>query len=74
MAYMTALGAAIHTRRPHMPALLEDVVRQGERTMMIGCGPNTFRADLGNAVAVFQTKELEGEAVELAMHLESFGW
>lgn len=74
LSRIAALGATVYTGRPVMPAVLKDIVRQGERTMVIGCGPNTFRADLGNAVAAAQTMVLKGEVVELAMHLETFGW
>jgi hypothetical protein len=74
LSCITELGAAVHTGRPLMPAMLKDVVRRGERTIVIGCGPHTFMADLGNAVAASQTMVLKGETVELAMNLETFGW
>jgi NAD(P)H-flavin reductase len=74
LSCIAELGAAVHTGRPLMPAVLKDVVRRGERTMVIGCGPHTFMADLGNAVAESQTMVLKGEIVELAMNLETFGW
>jgi len=74
LSYVTDLGATVHTGRPNMSSVLQDFVRQGERTMVIGCGPDTFRADLGNAVATAQSMVFKGEIVELAMHLETFGW
>ena len=72
--HVNALGATVHTGRPIMQNVLQDFVRAGERTMVIGCGPVGFRADLGNAVAGAQSRVLKGEIVELAMHLERFGW
>ncbi|KAJ9213742.1 hypothetical protein DTO166G4_4673 [Paecilomyces variotii] len=74
MRRVTTFNATIHSGRPIMPTVLRDSVRQGERTMVIGCGPATFRADLGNAVAAAQSRVFRGEIVELAMHLETFGW
>jgi len=71
---VTSLGAAVRYGRPTMPEVLQDFVRQGERTMVIWCGPDTFKADLGNAIASAQTRVVKGEVVELAMHLETFGW
>jgi len=74
LSHVTVLGATVHTGRPIMSTVLQDFVQQGERTMVIGCGPDTFRADLGNAVAAAQSRIFKGEIVELAMHLEAFGW
>lgn len=74
LSYVTDLGATVHTGRPNMSSVLDDFVRQGERAMVIGCGPDTFRADLGNAAAAAQIRILKGQIVELAMHLETFGW
>jgi hypothetical protein len=74
LSHVTILGATAHTARPIMPTALQDFVRQGERTMVIGCKPDTFRADLGNALAAAQSRILKGEIVELAMHLETFEW
>jgi ferredoxin-NADP reductase len=60
--------------RPVMSDVLREHVRAGECTMVFGCGPDGFRADLANAVANSQKRVLSGECVELGMHLENFGW
>jgi predicted ferric reductase len=74
LSHVIALGATVHSGRPVIRNVLQDFVRQGERTMVIGSGPHTFRADLGNVVAAAQSRVLKGEIVELALHLETFGW
>ncbi|KAF2004643.1 hypothetical protein P154DRAFT_616814 [Amniculicola lignicola CBS 123094] len=60
--------------RPSMSALLAEFVRPAERTMVVGCGPEGFRYDVANAVAGSQTRVLKGECIEIALHLEVFGW
>jgi len=74
LSHITTLGATVHAGRPIMPNVLQDFVRRDERTMVIGCGPDTFRADLGNAVAAAQSRVFRGDTIELAMRLETFGW
>lgn len=69
----TNLGSRI-PGRPVMAAVIREQVRPGERTMVVGCGPDSFRADIANAVAGAQSRVLSGECVELAMHMETFGW
>ena len=73
LSHLRPFGAIAHTGRPVMAAVLRELVRQGESTMVVGCGPDTFRVDLANAVAAEQSRVLRGEVVEFAMHLEKFG-
>jgi predicted ferric reductase len=70
---LSALGTRF-SGRPVMSEVLKEHVRAGERTMVFGCGPDGFRADLANATAGAQRRVLSGESVEIGMHLESFGW
>jgi len=60
--------------RPNMLAVLSEFIHPKERTVVIGCGPDSFRTDLANAVATSQTRVLKGECEEIEMHLEVFGW
>jgi predicted ferric reductase len=60
--------------RPVMSEVIRDLVKAGERTMVFGCGPDGFRADLANAVASSQKRVLSGDCTEIGMHLETFGW
>ena len=69
---MTRLGECV-SGRPRMKSLIPEVVGQ-EKTMVIGCGPESLRDDLANACARLQARVLRGEAQEVAMHLEAFGW
>jgi predicted ferric reductase len=70
---LSALGTCV-SGRPVMSEIIEEQVRAGERTMVLGCGPDGFRADLANATAGAQRRVLSGECVEIGMHLETFGW
>jgi NAD(P)H-flavin reductase len=70
---IAALGSQA-SGRPVMPQVLTEYVRPGERSMIFGCGPEGFRADLANAVAAAQKRVLSEECVEIGMHLETFGW
>jgi NAD(P)H-flavin reductase len=68
--------SSIRTRdgRPLMSTILAEHIPSGERTMVIGCGPEGFKADLANAVAAAQGLVLAGKCTEIALHLETFGW
>jgi predicted ferric reductase len=70
---LTALGTVV-SGRPVMSAVIREHVKASEQTMVFGCGPDGFRADLANAVAGAQKRVLKGECVEIGMHLETFGW
>jgi hypothetical protein len=59
--------------KPVMREVVRDLVGQG-KTLIIGCGPESLRADLANACAEEQVRVMKGETQELAMHLEVFGW
>jgi hypothetical protein len=41
---------------------------------MVGCGPESMKIDLANAVAALQKKVLGRGLQEIALHTESFGW
>ncbi|KAK9335245.1 hypothetical protein LIPSTDRAFT_64448 [Lipomyces starkeyi NRRL Y-11557] len=70
---LAELGTCI-TGRPAMKELLNNYVGIGEKVMVIGCGPETFKIDLANAVAGAQKRVLTGQCREIALHLETFGW
>ena len=70
---ITELGG-VAPARPVMSELISNFVRSKERAVVVGCGPETFRIDLANAVAAAQARVLRGECLELALHLETFGW
>lgn len=59
--------------RPSMKSIVSGVVGS-QKSFIIGCGPESLRTDLGNAVAAAQSKVWMGEAQDIALHLEAFGW
>jgi NAD(P)H-flavin reductase len=62
------------TGRPVTTEILKDFVGAGEKMMVFGCGPETFRIDLRNAVADAQKRALAGDCKEVGLDLETFGW
>ena len=66
---MDNLGEIAHTK-PALCRVVPDVVDRG-RTLVIGCGPNSFRNDVGRVCAAEQAKVLAGEGQEVGMYLES---
>jgi hypothetical protein len=69
---MERLGEVVY-QRPVMTDILSVYVGEG-KTMVFGCGPEGLRQDLSNACASAQSRVLKGEAQEVVMHLEAFGW
>ncbi|KAI2625676.1 ferric reductase like transmembrane component-domain-containing protein [Hypoxylon sp. NC1633] len=63
----------IHTKRPYLPDLLPSLLT-ARRTFVLGCGPESLRTDLANAVSAEQKKVLSGDADIITLHTESFGW
>jgi len=59
--------------RPVLKDLLSEEILEG-KTLVIGCGPESFLTDLTNACGGLQKKVLQGEIAELALHTERFGW
>ena len=67
-------GASYLSGRPDMRHSVEDLIQNGGKFMVIGCGPEGFRLDLANAVAEAQKRVMAGACEEIALHLETFGW
>jgi hypothetical protein len=40
----------------------------------LGCGPESLKIDLSNAVASSQKRVLSGQLQEIALYTETFGW
>lgn len=60
-------------RRPEMSDVLDRHMGKG-RTIVLGCGPQSLKTDLSNAVASRQARVFKGESQELRLHTETFGW
>ncbi|KAJ5645843.1 ferric reductase like transmembrane component-domain-containing protein [Penicillium lividum] len=63
----------VHHTRPYLPEVLPPFLTE-RRTFVFGCGPESLRLDLGNAVSLSQTSVLKGEADIVTLHTEAFGW
>lgn len=63
----------LHNGRPYMPNLLDEMVAL-RKTLVMGCGPESLKIDLSNAVAKLQSRVMENTAEELSLHTETFGW
>lgn len=59
--------------RPCIGKVIPDLIGHG-KTMVFGCGPPSLRLDLARACSSAQLMVLKGQAQEVAMHLEVFGW
>jgi hypothetical protein len=59
--------------RPNLLQLLPQLVG-AKRTAVIGCGPESLKIDLSNAIAKLQAKVFSGEAEEISLHTETFDW
>jgi hypothetical protein len=68
-----ALGTAHYGQRPHIPHILKTYLSKG-RTIVLGCGPESLKIDLSNAVAAAQKGVFQGKAREVRLHTETFGW
>lgn len=59
--------------RPVLSKAVPEFLGPG-RTAIIGCGPESLKVDLSNAVAASQGRVLKGEVAEVMLHTETFGW
>jgi NAD(P)H-flavin reductase len=60
--------------RPIMTEVVNNFVADGEKVMVIGCGPETFMTDLSNAVASAQKRAFTGNCKKIVLHSETFSW
>lgn len=60
-------------QRPNMAEFMSGKVGP-DRTIVIGCGPESLKINLSNAVAQSQFRVMKGLAVELKLHTDTFGW
>ena len=73
-AISNTLSNLAHTEgRPNLLDEIPKLVTSG-RTIVLGCGPEGMKSDLSNSVAKLQTRVLRGEAAEIRLHTETFGW
>ncbi|KAL7623127.1 ferric reductase [Parahypoxylon ruwenzoriense] len=63
----------VFSQRPFLPHILPPLLI-ARRVFILGCGPESLRADLANAASTAQRKILLGEADHITLHTESFGW
>ncbi|CZT02084.1 uncharacterized protein RAG0_09417 [Rhynchosporium agropyri] len=67
------IGCNVMHRRPDFRNLLPRLLLQGSRVCVVGCGPPEMNIDLGNAVAVCQTRVLRRWVREVRLRTEAFG-
>ncbi|KAL6351945.1 hypothetical protein LRP88_14757 [Fusarium phalaenopsidis] len=67
------LSSAHVGQRPVMKEVIPKLVNSG-RVLVLGCGPESLKIDLSNAVAGLQAKVLKGEVKKVSLHTETFGW
>lgn len=67
------LATAYYGQRPHIPDVLNRYSSKG-RVIVLGCGPESLKIDLSNAVAAAQKSVFQGKAREVRLHTETFGW
>ncbi|RHZ67157.1 uncharacterized protein CDV56_108884 [Aspergillus thermomutatus] len=70
---MDFVDQVTHQSRPNLMEVL-GMELSSERTMVIGCGPESLKIDLSNAVARLQSRVFRGEAWEVRLHTDTFGW
>ena len=66
-------AVSLHAGRPYLPSLLPSLLSY-RRTTILGCGPESLKIDLSNAAAKLQSRVLSGDADEIVLHTETFGW
>lgn len=59
--------------RPVLSKVVPKLLESG-RIAVIGCGPESLKIDLSNAVAASQSRVLRGELAEVMLHTETFDW
>ncbi|KAF2816241.1 uncharacterized protein BDZ99DRAFT_458126 [Mytilinidion resinicola] len=69
----TANLSTHHIGRPLLGTLLPTLVT-GRRVVILGCGPESMKTDISNAVAGLQSRVMKGESEVVSLHTETFGW
>ncbi|KAI9888816.1 MAG: hypothetical protein M1814_006270 [Vezdaea aestivalis] len=59
--------------RPNIGNAIEKAPRAA-CTFVIGCGPESLKIDLSNAVASMQKRVLRNECAEIGLHTETYDW
>ncbi|KAM0425995.1 hypothetical protein ACHAPT_008624 [Fusarium lateritium] len=67
------LSSAHLGQRPVMDEVIINLVNN-ERVLILGCGPESLKIDLSNAVAILQARVLKGEVKRVSLHTDTFGW
>lgn len=67
------LSSAHVGQRPVMNEVIPKAIKNG-RVLVLGCGPESLKIDLSNAVAALQARVLNGEVKKVRLHTEAFGW
>lgn len=65
--------ATITMVRPNLSHVMDESL-SAPRTCVLGCGPESMKIDLSNAVARAQVRVIKGELREVALYTETFGW
>ena len=67
-------SSEISRGRPVLAELITQALAPGTRTCVFGCGPESMKIDLSNAVAGAQQRVLKGDLKEVRLETETFGW
>ncbi|KAL9614071.1 MAG: hypothetical protein Q9167_001425 [Letrouitia subvulpina] len=59
--------------RPNLGHVIDKSL-SAPRSCVLGCGPESMKIDLSNAVARAQVRVIKGELTEVALYTETFGW
>ena len=65
--------AIVHRGRPFLGERIMQALH-APRTCVLGCGPESMKIDLSNAVARAQQRVWKSDLREVALHTETFGW
>ncbi|KAI9849123.1 MAG: hypothetical protein M1837_005353 [Sclerophora amabilis] len=68
-----SITSDVYLHRPDLGERVSRLLRE-PRTCVLGCGPESMKIDLSNAVARAQRRVLSNELREVALHTETFGW
>jgi NAD(P)H-flavin reductase len=60
--------------RPNLKTVVESSIVAGKKLLVMACGPPGMNADIANVCADAQRFVLQGRALEVGLHLESFDW
>ena len=64
----------IQRGRPNLADCIARALVPGSRMCVLGCGPESMKIDLSNAVVRAQRRVLRGELKEIKLETETFGW